>query len=175
MIGLRPVIDRYSEAIQWDLRHLLQIDLLDYFRGDRSWLELGRFLRELRHHENSHFMVAQMNDPEMARRIWEEQQRREKRTGKRRSPWRPSAYEWGVVPTLLTVIIDRLGELLAVEASQPLPQKAKRLKPPKPFPGPSSAMERVEWEARLAYFESLDAEVQEAQERYRQEHGGQTT
>ena len=170
MRRLRPVIDRYAEAIEWDLLALLGVDLLEFFRGERSWFQLGRFLRQLSHHANSHFMVEQANDPDVARLLYERRQQAGK-TEKRARKYRPSAYEWGVVPNLLKAILDRLGELEAIEASHPLPPKVKRLKPPKGYPLPETAMERVELAARIAYFESLDAEVQEAQERYRQEHG----
>lgn len=174
MMRLRPILDRYSEAIQWDLRALLGIDLIDYFRGERTWLELGRFLRELSHVENSHFVVAQANDPEVARALYERREAQAKLRGSQGRKYRPSAYEWGVVPQLLKGILDRLGEIEAIEGSRPLPKGTKRLKPPKGFPMPRTAMERIELDARIAYFESLDRDVEEAQERYRREHGGQT-
>lgn len=114
-------------------------------------------------------MVEQQKDPEIAEAILDRREERKKK-GLAATPYRPSPYEWGLPAILLKAILDRLGELVAVEGSQPLPKGVKMKKPPKAFPVPQTAIEKAEFARRVAYFESIDAEVQEAQERYRREH-----
>lgn len=89
-------------------------------------------------------------------------------SGRKRASWAPSHREWGMAEELLSSILDRVGELLSVEASHPLPKGTKAHKPPKRFPRPVSAYERVKLEARLEYMESIVSDVEEAQARYRQ-------
>jgi hypothetical protein len=163
-----PIVDRYGPEIEWDLRERIQVDLAEFFRGDRPWSQLGRFLGQLSVHPTSHFMVAQQNDPTVADEILRQ---RTKRKG--RAPYRPSAYEWDLAAQQRKQTIDRLGEIEAILGSQPLPKGTKRLKPPRPFPVPVSAIEQAEARARLLNMADLDREVELAQERYRQQQANE--
>lgn len=167
MIRLMPVVDRYGPEIEWDLA-AVGVDLLDFFRGVRPWRQLRRLLSQLMEHQESHFVAAQKTDPDLVANL-AERLAQDKANGKRRKPWRPRAVGWSQDTELIARLLDRTGELLSVMADQPVPNGKRKNKPPKPFPRPETAHEKAELIARTRYFESLDADVREAQERYRQQ------
>lgn len=115
---------------------------------------------------DSNFTRARKEDPELVRRALEWRAQHPERAG----GGRPPAADWNMVTELLARVLDRLGELVAVEASRPLPKGTKPKRPPKPFPRPYTVQERIELEVRAEYLASIEADVAEAQERYRQLH-----
>lgn len=87
-----------------------------------------------------------------------------------RPPWSPRGEDVSLEVELLTRILDRLGELTAVEASQPLPKGAKRVRAPQPFPRPLRLIDQRRAELDAEYLSELDDEVREAQVRWAAQH-----
>ena len=140
MIGLISVVDRYGPAIEWDLRALWQVDIHEYFRGERPWRQLRRFIDGLP--PTSHYVIAKQNDPVIA--LEAARQIRERRAAGKGGKYRPPAVEWDTHAELLASILDRQGEILAVLIDQPIAGKRRKAKPPRPTARPESAIERAE-------------------------------
>ena len=63
--------------------------------------------------------------------------------------------EWSTQVELLSVIADRLGELIAAHAAT----KGAKVKPPRPMPRPVTALQRVERRRRETKHRALAARV----------------
>lgn len=120
----------------------------------------------------SHFIEARRNDPELVeQRLVLEDAAGDTPT----PPWRPAGTEWTQADELQSKILDRLGEILAVLASQPLPRKAKPKKPPPAHPRPTRGVDVARARRRVRYLAELDQEVEEAQARWRKANPPPTT
>lgn len=142
---LLPVVDRYGAAIEWDLRHEWQVDIHEYFRGERPWRQLIRFLDGLT--PTSHYIIAKQNDPVVAIDIAHRIRENKLRGGG--GKWSPPAIEWDTHAELLAKVADRLGEAVSILADLPVQtdkhgKPKKRTKPPKQLPRPESAIDRAE-------------------------------
>jgi hypothetical protein len=170
MINLVPLIERYGEDIEFDLL-VLGIDILSFFRGEQSWRRFMVLVNRLP--TTSHFVAAQKRDPETADKILAEQEEADA-AGRPRPLWRPLITEWSNTDELLALQADRIGELEAMIQNLPFVLRGKKgkAKPPKRYARPETALEQAEFRRRLRYFESVDEDVQEAQERYRQQQAG---
>lgn len=139
-------MDRYGEAIEWDLRAEWRVDIHEYFRGERPWAQLRRFLNGL--DSPSHYIVAKQNDPVVALDI-ARQIREQKASGRGGGRWTPPATQWDTPTELLAKILDRQGEILSVLSDLPVAtdkhgKPKKRSKPPKAHPRPATAIDQAE-------------------------------
>lgn len=112
----------------------------------------------------SHFMAARRGDPIVAEQLLE---LFEDNAEKTQAVWRPTDAEWTQQDELAAKSYDRLGEILSVLASQPLPQKVKPKKPPPHHPRPVRALDLARARRRNRYLEELDDEVEAAKARWR--------
>lgn len=71
--GLIDLFDRFAVAIQYDFRHELVIDVLDYFAGERSWHEFYEYLHELPRWGKFHSALEM--DEEYARVVHEQRRK----------------------------------------------------------------------------------------------------
>jgi hypothetical protein len=116
----------------------------------------------------SQFVKDQRLDPENAEHALDDQEERDRRGWPQRQ-WRPDLAEWGPTEEVLATLTDRMGELEALIANLPHAMNGKKgkAKPPKPYPRPKTGIEEAEKRRRVRRFYELDAEVQEAQQRWR--------
>lgn len=140
-------MDRFGKAIEWDLRELLKVELLDFFRGLRPWTQLRRYLDQLQEIRTSRFVIAQQNDPELA--MTAARRRREAAKSTTGGRWRPPAVDFDTAVEIQARILDRLGEVATLLEAMPVAtdkhgKPRKRSKPPKPFPRPETAVEQAE-------------------------------
>ena len=156
MIALIPIIDRYGPAIEWDLRTLWHVDIHEYFRGERPWSQLRRFLDGLA--PTSRYVIAKRNDPEVA--LATAHALREARHGEGRSRYRPPAVEWDTRAELDAAILDRLGEVVALLSDLPIAGNKRKGKPPKRTPRPETAIERAERRLSEEHVEEIVADVE---------------
>ncbi len=162
-MSLIPIVDRYGDAIDVDFWERGD-DIRHYLAGRKPLRRLAVILGHLG--SDSHFVKARKEDPEEIRRVLEWNRQHPERA----TSGRPPAADWNLGTELQARILDRLGELLAVQASHPLPKGTRAKKPPRPFPRPATVQERVELEFRAVNLASIEADVAQAQERYRQLH-----
>lgn len=156
-MGLLPEIDRYGEAIEYDLWDRGD-NLLHYFsplHPDKTWRRLRVILERLP--RTSKYVTAKKNDPEVALEV--ARALRDAKNGPRGSRWHPPADEWDSANELLATAVDRLGEIEALLSALPVAtgsngKPIKRPKPPKQLPRPRTAIERAE--ALLAEEHVLD-------------------
>lgn len=156
MMALIPVIDRYGPAIEWDLRHEWQVDIHEYFRGERPWAQLRRFLDGLA--PTSRYIIAKRNDPETA--LATARALREARRSEGRSRYRPPAVEWDARAELDAAILDRLGEVVALLSDLPIAGNKRKAKPPKRTPRPETAIERAERRLSEEHVDEIVADVE---------------
>lgn len=117
-----------GEAIEWDLRRELGIDLVDYFRGTRPWAQLYRFLARLPRH--SHFYAGVMDDEAAVAQL----------LGRDR-PGTFGLTGWTFERELLTAIVDAVNQLHAT-LIQVNSSDGKRPKTA-PLPRPTTALDRI--------------------------------
>lgn len=79
---------------------------------------------------------------------------------------RPGLDEWSLTNALLAEAVDRLGVLPVVMSGD------KNARPPRPFPRPVTAMDRVRDRKSWSKHTSLVDEVKQAQARWRERGGG---
>lgn len=77
--------------------------------------------------------------------------------------WRPQGADWSLRDEMTATLIDRLGQLLAVEAARGSGKKAKS---PAPYPRPLRAVDLARAEAESRYLAELDDDVEAAQARW---------
>ena len=132
----------------------------------KTWRRLGTILSRLP--STSELVKAQRLDPEVAERTLDDREERDRR-GWPQPQWRPDLAEWSPTEEVLATLADRMGELEALIANLPhaMNNKKGKAKPPKPYPRPKTGLEEAERRRRLRRHYELDAEVQEAQQRWR--------
>ena len=150
-------MDRYGEAIEYDLHVHYRLDLIDFFRGRYSWRKLRNLLHRLP--VNSAFTEARLDDPEVAEVLAQQ----EEPSG----PGAPGLQEFTPVVATLTNIYDLQQQMLAA-LIQLGNGKPPSLQPaPRPVTGVQRARARVEVRRHL----ELVDEVKAAQERWRASRG----
>lgn len=181
---LRPVIDRFGGAIEFDLWERGD-NLLEYFSPAyplKTWRRLAVILDQLP--RTSRYVIAKKNDPEVALEV--ARALREQRATGGGGGYRPPPEEWDTLAELTALAADRLGEVEALLADLPIAGKKRKAKPPKRVARPETAIERAEAvlaeehvtdiiadvEAAYVSDEEYAAEVA-AQERYRAEQAAQ--
>lgn len=121
-------MDASGDEIEWDLRHELGIDLIDYFRGARPWAQLYRFLARLPRH--SHFHASVMDDDDAVKQLLSRE--------------RPAGFGlvgWTFERELLTAAVDALNQLHAT-LIQVNSDDGKRPKV-ESLPRPTTALDRM--------------------------------
>lgn len=142
-------MDKYGDEIEADLQHHYRVDLLDFFRGRRSWRQLLNFIQKLP--SSSLTTEAMADDDELAALMAD---RPVTNTGPRLS-------EYTAEVARLDIILDRLSELISVTL-QLNGGKAPRLRPAK---RPETAYARLQRRRTEDKLGSLIAEVEAAQQR----------
>lgn len=149
-------VDRYGEALEYDLHHFLGLDLLDFFRGRYSWRKLRSLIGKLPSTSLSQEAMAQ--DDELAEELGEAIGNH-KDTGPRLAEYTLEAQRLDEVTDLLQKLI---ATVIAVVGGKPgHARPAKR---------PETAFTRARDARALARHNSLLDEVATAQERWSATH-----
>lgn len=146
------MIDKYGEAIEWDLQTRCGLDLLDFFRGRHSWRKLEMILSRLP--GSSAYVEARVNDPEVAEHLASQPENDRPRP--------PALSEFGPDVAMLANISDLLAVVVAnLEA-------LRNVKPGKPrmAPRPVTGVERARAARARLKHDDLVADVRAAQERW---------
>lgn len=117
----------------------------------------------------SHYISARRNDPDLAEQLLDLADALP--DGHTLPPWRPADAEWTQQDELLTKVFDRLGDVVALLADQPLPKGTKRHKPPAHHARPLRAVDVARARRRNRYLAELDDEVEAAKARWRAQQG----
>lgn len=138
--------------------------MLDFFRGVLPWGKFRRLLSQLG--SDSKYITAQQNDPAIADHV--------ARSEKPDDPaWAPQPAEFTLMHELAAEIRDRLGVVCALLADLPVAVDHRHT-PPASFPRPETelvkARKRVKDERDQAYDDRLVADVERAQQRWRERH-----
>lgn len=147
------LIDRYGDAIEYDLHAYFNLDLLDFFRHKLSWRKLEVLLDRLP--SGSAFWAARVDDDEVARAIYAQQKDQPKRV------YAPPLQEMSLTNQLMLDLLD-MQTVIAAQLKVLAGAKPGALKP---LARPSTAMARVEREAEATYIMNLVAEAKAAQAR----------
>jgi hypothetical protein len=118
---------------------------------------------------------AKRLDTKAAMEQIDEEEARERR-GLPVPQWRPDLAEWGPTEELLATLADRIGDLEVIMANMPWSMNGKKGKHkvgPR-YPRPKSGREQAERLRRVQRHNELDAEVQEAQQRWREMQAAQS-
>lgn len=155
-------MERYGEAIEYDLQALLGLDLLDFFRHKLTWRKLVRLLGQLP--TGSAYWAARADDEEVAGVILERNKgKRPKSSGSplRLADMNPTNQLLVAIADGQTMILDRLERLGGTKPPNP-----------KPFPVPLTALDRVERSLEATAVADLVAEAKAAQARAQELGGG---
>lgn len=152
------LIDRYGDAIEYDLHTRAGLDLLDFFRGKYTWRKLLVIVDHLP--TGSAYWTARAADEELAEEI-AEQDRQDEKAGRVRPPAAPPLSDMTLTNQLLMTLVDlqdvavnRLERLLGGRPS-----------PPRPLPRPLTAVDKAKELREATRVKDLIAEVAEAQAR----------
>lgn len=104
-----------------------------------------------------------------ARAEAEERAEAEGRTPPAPPRWSPRVSEWGVQEELNATVIDRLGEVGTLIRNR---GSKNRVRPPRRYPRPETARDRVDQRRLEAYTASLDADYAAATARYEARRSG---
>ena len=149
---LAMLIDRYGEAIEYDL-HTMGLDILDFFRHRLSWRKLDVILARLP--AGSAFWAARADDDEAAKATIEAHGIPAKGDGAPALADMSLANQLVLTTNdLLLVLVDRMERLGGGTPT-----------PPKPTPRPRTAWQRAEKAYESARMDLLLVEVAEAQTR----------
>lgn len=149
-------MDRYGEALEYDLHHFLGLDLLDFFRGRHSWRKLRSLIVKLPSTSLSQEAMAQ--DDDLAQELGDAIGNH-KDTGPRLAEYTLEAQRLDLVTDLLQGLT---ATLVAANGGKP-----GRVRPAK---RPETAFTRAREAATMARFNSLLDEVAAAQERWSASH-----
>lgn len=148
------MVDRYGEAIEFDLHRYLGLDLLDFFRGRHSWRKLLALLPQLPH--GSAYWAARADDDEAAEAYLAAH------------PDDPERGPGGLPLTELSLSVQLQAQ--AVDMLRVVAARIEALgggKPPAvvPIPRATTALQRAKDRSVDAYVTELVAEVERAQAR----------
>lgn len=149
-------VDRYGEALEYDLHHFLGLDLLDFFRGRFTWRKLHALIGKLPSTSLSQEAMAQ--DDELAGE-YSDALADHKDTGPRLAEYSQESQRLDVLTDLMQSMI---ATLVAVNGGKP-----SRVRP---ATRPETAVTRAKAALVAARFTSLLDEVAEAQERWSAKH-----
>lgn len=154
-------MDRYGEAIEYDLHERLGLDLLDFFRRRHSWRKLASILDRLP--RDSHFRKAISDDEEWAEKALADEERNADRVAP--APSIPlTEYTREVELLTLTVeLLQAVNSNIRAAAHDPHPPAVR------PMPRPRTALDAAREAARESRIDALIAEVEQAQVRWSQE------
>lgn len=125
--------DEYRDAIEADLpRCYPGADLGELWRG-RQWRKLLGFIERLG--RDTFFSEVMSKDEELAKRIIN----RKRKLGEDDPPPERRMSEFSAETELLTIVADRLGELIAVTAAS----RGGKMRPPKALPRPKTAVQKM--------------------------------
>lgn len=138
------MVDRYGDAIEYDLHQHLGLDLVDFFRGRYSWRKLADLLDWLP--TGSALWAARADDDEAAQAYLD-------RAGnkRRRAAARFPLRDMDPSTQLLMSVVD----MLAVVSAKLEALGGGRPGTVKPVPRPLTAMERAEARAEAAQVDNL--------------------
>ncbi|WP_289009968.1 hypothetical protein [uncultured Thermomonospora sp.] len=124
------MISRYGDAIEADLRQYYGVDLLDVWRSRLTPRQVLVLIDQLPRH--SRYLAAVADDDEVADQLADEPDG---------PPPPPPLTEWSAEVERLTLIADRLGELITLFAAV----NSKKKPPPyRNLPRPVTARQRAE-------------------------------
>lgn len=149
-------VDRYGDSLEYDLHHLLGLDLLDFFRGKYSWRKLHSIIWKLPSTALSQEAMAL--DDELAQEALKAVETH-KDTGPRLAEYSAEAQRLDVISDLLQVLISNVVSAFGGNPARIRP--AKR---------PETALSRAREALSLARYNSLLDEVEEAQARWAAKH-----
>jgi hypothetical protein len=147
------LVDRYGEAIEWDLlTHCNGLDLLDFFRGKHSWRKLSMILERLP--GSSAYRGAMLSATSGSSSIAAQ--------SASTKPTPPAWSEYTPERAALDNILDRLGDVVTAVVT------SAGSKPPTITPAtrPITEVDRVRLRREKNAHDALVAEVKAAQERF---------
>lgn len=150
-------VDRYGEAIEFDLHERFQLDLLDFIRGQYSRRKLAVLIERLP--LASHYWQAKAADPDYAAEVLAAEAEA-KKAGEKSPEHHPPLSEWTPEVGRLADLIDLVQSLLHVTmaANGGSPGNAT------PAARPRTAIDEAKRNAEQAESDSLVQEVKQAQE-----------
>jgi len=154
---LAYVVQRYTDALEWDLRvHAAGADLGALWR-DRRWRYL---LNLIDHLPTSHYAHAVSQDPEHAKMLAEAMVARKADSNALESPKGPPLHSWSPQMAITADLIDSVNRLhYAIWMSN----GGKGVKPDDPYPRPTSlvveATREAEYNRRQKVHKSLVARM----------------
>ena len=153
MARLVTLVERYGDAIEYDLHAVFGLDLLDFFRHRYTWRKLDTLLAQLP--SGSAFWAARADDDEAAAAVLKANQ------GRRPAGGAPPLTEMSTTNQLLLDLLD-MQQVIVQRLTSLAGHKPGTIRPaPRPDTGMSRAKRRVE-EQRV---EDLVSEAYAAQAR----------
>lgn len=124
--------DDYRSAIEVDLHQVYTADLGELWRA-RQWRKLLAMIERLG--RSTFFGEVMSQDDDLAKQVIS----RRKKIGEQEKPPERRMSEFSADTELLTIVADRLGELIAVTAAS----RGGNMRAPKPLPRPKTATQRM--------------------------------
>ena len=153
MARLVTLVERYGDAIEYDLHAVFGLDLVDFFRHRYAWRKLDTLLAQLP--SGSAFWAARADDDEAAAAVLRAN------NGRRPKGGPPSLTEMSTTNQLLLDLLD-MQQVIVQRLSALAGHRPGTIRPaPRPDTGMSRAAERAEQQA----VEDLVAEAHAAQAR----------
>lgn len=128
----------------------MQIDLVDYFTGDRPWTEFHDYLQRLPRWKKFHSAIAM--DEEMAEAVWEQVKiyRKLEEEGGSTGPTARSPEGWTPEIQVLQVLDEHVQSLIRVLIGVNSPANAPKPPDVAQWPRPFTAVDQME------YYETSD-------------------
>ena len=153
MARLVTLVERYGDAIEYDLHAVFGLDLVDFFRHRYTWRKLDTLLAQLP--SGSAFWAARADDDEAAAAVLRAN------NGRRPKGGPPALTEMSTTNQLLLDLLD-MQQVIVQRLTSLAGHKPGTIRPaPRPATGMSRATERAEQQA----VEDLVAEAYDAQAR----------
>lgn len=160
MARLVTLIERYGDAIEYDLHAVFGLDLLDFFRHRYTWRKLDVLLAQLP--SGSAFWAARADDDEAAAAVLKANQ------GRRPAGGAPPLTEMTTTNQLLLDLID-MQQVIVQRITQLGGGKPGTINP---APRPDTGMSRAKRNVEAQHVEALVAEAHAAQARAEAAQGG---
>ncbi|HEX5525170.1 MAG TPA: hypothetical protein VFX53_17125 [Pedococcus sp.] len=138
------MIERHGEALEYDLHHELHIDIHDFFRGTRSWVEFYRLIYRLPAY--GHFKAGLLDNEDDAAELL-------KRGEAATFGMHGWTYERELLSSLVEAVRAMHSTLVAVNS------KGHKGFTVKPLPRPVTAMDRLKKRQRWHRHDELVAKV----------------